>query len=226
MADQIPRLMRRRRRPARSCDECRRRKIKCNRQMPCSHCTATRKHCVFSNTFSNASSRPTLGDTISASPGQHIGVSHVTSQQTSELVPAIPASRDQHRLDPSRTEKTVAPACHQHNTAPEVSEPPSGLPSTSLRHDDRINELESRLRTLEHILSRTILNPSVDNSGVASLAESNYASNPVLQGAKPMLNKSRLFGRTHWTNDVPEVGLMISNSSASTSTNNPLSSNG
>lgn len=170
--------MRRRRRPARSCDECRRRKIKCNRQMPCNHCTATRKHCVFSN----ASSRPTLGNDTRP---RHIGP-QVTPQHVSEPVPA------------------VTHPCG--NDVEDHQNPPRELNESS-RQDDRINDLEIRLRTLEHLLSRSTPKQSVDPSSVASLGESSHASNPVLRGVKPTLNKSRLFGRTHWTNDVPEVGV-------------------
>lgn len=36
-----------RRRPAWSCLECRRRKVKCDRNQPCQHCTAQSKQCVF-----------------------------------------------------------------------------------------------------------------------------------------------------------------------------------
>lgn len=203
--DQTPRLTRRRRRPARSCDECRRRKVKCNRQMPCNHCTATKKHCVFSS----ASSKPSLAEGIGTSLVEHIGLSQVTLQQASQPVAESATSRGQYRLDPSRTETTLTQVYHQPNSAPEAHSSSRDLSSTSLRPNDRINELESRLRTLEHVLSRSIPNASVDTSGTASLVESGYASNPVLHGAKPILNKSRLFGRTHWTNDVPEVGLPI-----------------
>lgn len=187
MTDQTPRVMRRRRRPPRSCDECRRRKIKCNRQMPCNHCTATRKHCFFSN----VSSRPTLGGGIDTT-SQPIGLPQVTPQQPSEPVPAV---------NDSSGNSAVLTGEHMR------WDPPRGL-NESLRQDDRINELESRLRTLEeHLLSRSIPKQSVDTSAAAGLGQSGYASNPVLHGAKPILNKSRLFGRTHWTNDVPEVSV-------------------
>lgn len=191
MSDQSPRVMRRRRRPPRSCDECRRRKIKCNRQLPCNHCTATRKQCVFSN----ASSRPTLGDDVS--PEQHIGP-QATPQQASEPVPAVDGnsavlSHENMRQDPPR----------------ELNESSRVISNASPRHDNRINELESRLQTLEHLLSRSIPKHGVDTSGAASLGDNGFASNPVINGAKPILNKSRLFGRTHWTNDVPEVSLSI-----------------
>ncbi|KAF6825589.1 hypothetical protein CPLU01_10167 [Colletotrichum plurivorum] len=39
--------IRRRRRPALSCLECRRRKIKCDRNEPCAHCVATRNRCTY-----------------------------------------------------------------------------------------------------------------------------------------------------------------------------------
>jgi hypothetical protein len=38
---------RRKRRPALSCSECRRRKRKCNREYPCGHCIAWKTTCVF-----------------------------------------------------------------------------------------------------------------------------------------------------------------------------------
>jgi hypothetical protein len=38
---------RRRRRIARSCIECRRRKIKCDRKDPCTHCVATQLRCIY-----------------------------------------------------------------------------------------------------------------------------------------------------------------------------------
>ena len=38
---------RRRRRPALSCIQCRDRKIKCNREVPCRHCVSTGSHCAY-----------------------------------------------------------------------------------------------------------------------------------------------------------------------------------
>lgn len=43
--DQLP--PRRRRRPALSCFECRRRKIRCDRANPCGHCTLVKLRCEF-----------------------------------------------------------------------------------------------------------------------------------------------------------------------------------
>jgi len=42
-----PQPRRRRRRPALSCVECRRRKIKCDRNNPCSHCVSTKARCTY-----------------------------------------------------------------------------------------------------------------------------------------------------------------------------------
>src|SRR5690606_30487154 len=39
--------VRRRRRPALSCWECRRRKVKCDHKTPCGHCARNKKHCVY-----------------------------------------------------------------------------------------------------------------------------------------------------------------------------------
>ena len=43
----MERQPRRRRRPALSCHECRRRKIKCDRNEPCTNCTLNRCQCLF-----------------------------------------------------------------------------------------------------------------------------------------------------------------------------------
>ncbi|RYO93406.1 hypothetical protein DL766_000796 [Monosporascus sp. MC13-8B] len=43
----MERQSRRRRRPALSCLECRRRKIKCNRNDPCAHCVSARSKCTY-----------------------------------------------------------------------------------------------------------------------------------------------------------------------------------
>ena len=40
---------RKRRRPALSCCECRRRKVKCDREQPCNHCQQSKVSCVFSS---------------------------------------------------------------------------------------------------------------------------------------------------------------------------------
>jgi hypothetical protein len=49
---------RKRRRPALSCVECRRRKIKCDRRMPCSHCMQLKSTlCTYPETHSNVVNR-------------------------------------------------------------------------------------------------------------------------------------------------------------------------
>lgn len=186
MVDQITRVIRRRRRPARSCIECRRRKIKCNRQMPCNHCTATRKHCVFSNVSTSR-----LIDTSSSQPNEPL----ITPPQADQ-VPAKPCGNVAPILENMRQDLPL-----------EVNESSNNISHVSPVHGDRINELERRLGKLENLLSCREPKDGVGIPGAPSLAESGYASNPVLQGAKPILNKSRLFGRTHWTNDVPEVSV-------------------
>lgn len=159
MVDQTPHVKRRRRRPPRSCDECRRRKIKCNRQMPCNHCTATSKHCIFSSAFS----RPAFGDEIDTGPFQRIGP-QVMPPQALEPEPAV--------VDPSGS-------------------------NTVLTGENVTQNLPGELHESSRAISKTCP------------AETGYAPNPVVHGAKPVLNKSRLFGRTHWTNDVLEVGHCV-----------------
>ncbi|EED13582.1 conserved hypothetical protein [Talaromyces stipitatus ATCC 10500] len=208
MIDTNLRVTRRRRRSARSCNECRRRKVKCDRQVPCSRCLTTRKHCVYNNeVLSGVSS----GNTIPTSYTVHIAGPQVTPQSTVE--PALAPSRDDSRAEADGVDTISIPRYTHQNMTPGANALPKDISSVSRRHDDHINELETRLRTLEHLLSRNRSSLDVDrtsNSGPSTIRESEYASNSVLHGTKTTLNKSRLFGRTHWTNDVYEVHILTS----------------
>jgi hypothetical protein len=76
--------------------------------------------------------------------------------------------------------------------------------------DLQIEGLDRRLQALEHVISLyapgslTEKSPPSNQLNVA-VSESETCTLPA--PTKTTLNKSRLFGPTHWTNDIHEVGL-------------------
>jgi hypothetical protein len=73
-----PGVMRRRCRPPRSCAECRRRKVKCDRDMPCSHCVISKKQCTYNN---EASHNVMLSDQTELIPASARPASQGTQRQ-------------------------------------------------------------------------------------------------------------------------------------------------
>lgn len=93
---------RRRRRIARSCIECRRRKIRCDRKDPCTHCVATQLTCIYKGYGGQPSSllQPTeersLLNNITPLPslhGQQIGGNPPATDNNALQGPRTPATR-------------------------------------------------------------------------------------------------------------------------------------
>ena len=81
--------------------------------------------------------------------------------------------------------------------------------SSALNKEDALSELNRRVRTLEQLLSmyapsRAIAKPR--DLGPPSISGFRDVSHPA-QDRRVVLNKSRLFGQTHWTNAAHEVSL-------------------
>jgi hypothetical protein len=155
-----------RRRPARSCQECRRRKVKCDRSEPCGHCVLSKKQCHYGHGLGQASQtvngRASANQVVHghASSG-HAHALHATPAQASAAgTGPIPAS------DASRLTVDVPGA--QLN----------GQPSRSIAR-------------------------SSDPGTTTDANLDNIATGPREGGFS--LNKSGLFGQSHWTNATLEV---------------------
>jgi hypothetical protein len=79
---------RKRRRPPQSCEECRRRKVKCDRAEPCNRCILFHKHCRYGNAASNSKATHNEGvNTFRASRGiARAEQEHPTRAALSEVV--------------------------------------------------------------------------------------------------------------------------------------------
>lgn len=157
---------RRRCRPSRSCRECRRRKVKCDRLEPCGHCVLSKKQCHYGHGLAQASrSVNEPASTSQVVPGRgpnvHVHVPYATPPQASvSAIGPSPAS------DASRLTGRV---------------PDAQLTAQPSRGIARSSDLGATTNT------------NLDNIAAAP------------QDGRISLNKSRLFGQSHWTNSTLEV---------------------
>ncbi|PLB48555.1 putative C6 transcription factor [Aspergillus steynii IBT 23096] len=171
----------RRRRPALSCTICRRRKLKCDRSLPCGQCvkSKTPDRCVYSGPQvpAHSESRP-LGNT----PDRV----QMPASRASSVHGGLYVFDSKHQSSANRVTK------------------PRGRP-------DELYELRHRVQMLEHALSRTGSVPTPDNSGLDGLGESplraSFDTQYISENVKHLPShasfrgkngKSRFCGRCHW----------------------------
>lgn len=179
---------RRRRRPH-SCEECRRRKVKCDRNEPCGHCVLSRNPCVYNTR---------LVDTVSPLNGPnlltYLPAPHAVPEQVSETdsTRALSTFQQPETERPSTLVSAGEVESHEeHPPSTRLSRPP-----LNRAHD--LNELTGRVRTLEQLLS--IWAPSwavtkLRRSGSLNLSDFKDVSRSP-QDRRVALNKSRLY-ETH-----------------------------
>ena len=168
-----------------SCSLCRRRKIRCNRETPCSNCLRSRNaDCVYE---------------IRPSPSwQKQGqISGPAAQQLGSTDEALSSSRG----------STTS------NHAPLSSIPSSTTVSTPVStHSARELEfMKSRIRQLEEQLSKSTAVSSrsfapTPNSNIETISSALggdihiHHEDPLIGHAQAISHKTRLFGRSHWIN--------------------------
>ncbi|KAH8884071.1 hypothetical protein GQ53DRAFT_731238 [Thozetella sp. PMI_491] len=146
---------RRRRRPALSCLECRRRKIKCDRSEPCAHCVSAKIRCVFrvyrdepiDGQSTTTPSPP--GRAASPSPAQKISAREPTGEsgQSPPRQPAAVASG--------------IPEADIRNLLQQIQRLRASTPSKPLRSSDETNrdpaERQSSLQASQIVMNKTRL---------------------------------------------------------------------
>lgn len=157
---------RKRRRSAPSCRECRRRKVKCNRLEPCSHCILSNKPCHYGRGTSP----------VGQTPQGRGSAGHFV--HGSRCVPEVSASG------------VVLPQSFASATEPNSTMEADGLNGSA--QGTQLNIQSS--------------GGSFTSSGQGATNETNpgISGVPSQEGAIA-LNKSRLFGRSHWSNATIEV---------------------
>ncbi|RAK97559.1 putative C6 transcription factor [Aspergillus ibericus CBS 121593] len=175
---------RRRRRPAVSCSLCRSRKIRCNRQLPCSNCVRTRnENCVYAN---------------QASPIQRKRLSQVTEVSTLQPQQALRIDRD-----PSSN----GPPCQSQQSDFLINSPVIVSP-VSTQQPTEVEALKSRIKHLEEqlakaqkpTLSRFRSNIETSTACITKRLHVQYESASGRPAAitRGIMNKTRLLGQSYW----------------------------
>lgn len=182
---------RRRRRPAVSCSLCRKRKIRCNRETPCSNCLRSRNNdCVYE---------------IHPSPPWQQNAQ--TGGPTSGQQFREPYNGSIDGISSSRREPVTS------NQASLSSVPSSTTVSTpiSTASARELESMKNKIRQLEEQLSRTSPAPTrsyapTPNSHIETVSSAIggtihiHHEEPLIGHAQAISHKNRVFGRSHWIN--------------------------
>jgi hypothetical protein len=201
---------RKRRRPALSCVECRRRKIKCDRNNPCTQCTQSKSaSCTYKDGYpGHASGHAAKANSLTTSsvPAQsndYLGSSGL-------IVPFVPEEstvENNAKLHGS-TPRTVPLFNDSHSNSTTLYSPSAGSPEEHQSEQnvqilfDRVSKLEQNLNTV----SPGNLDPSwtsfsaVENHSF--FGQSTRVPVPELRGS---VSKTRLFGQSHWMSSFEHV---------------------
>ncbi|KAI0131801.1 hypothetical protein BJ170DRAFT_221422 [Xylariales sp. AK1849] len=200
---------RRIRRPAVSCSLCRRRKIRCNRENPCSNCLRSKNHdCVYENQFDTQrhlqrlSPRPS-SDGTTQDISSHSHGSHVPGSCSKSRDQSTPGSQRSMPQDPSYSSTSWTNRNSTKAASPGSQQ--SGLTVDAL--NSRIKNLEQRLSHSfpPHIADHpaSVANPETANTIRSQLVADIHTTD------RGVMSKTRLFGRTHWMNGVALLKPML-----------------
>lgn len=185
---------RKQRRPALSCVQCRRRKVKCDRNEPCNRCVQSKNTvCVYEpdqGIIRPKATKP-LAKTSSTSLHNQNGVFNMTRDPIvlKSLQTPAPSIPDDLSSIASLGRGSIANHALSGQQTPESS--------TSLRAfqpEPSIDELKDRVRQLETMVSSLIHS---DQSTTGSASPKSVARPPTLRGRH---DKTRFFGMGHWLN--------------------------
>lgn len=178
--------LRRRRRPALSCLECRRRKIKCDRNDPCRHCIAADTQYIF-QTFQT---RLVSG----------VSDAERTSAISTPTLPDAPASKDRGSSPTATQARETTP----HTTM---------LAQRTDNHKKHQNDNQNPIAASQGILAQSKRpeqghRPTSHNSLLED-GRSILAAQFGLERSQMILNKTRTLRSSHWMGTAPEVSLLL-----------------
>ncbi|KAK4148412.1 hypothetical protein C8A00DRAFT_19752, partial [Chaetomidium leptoderma] len=192
--------VRRRRRPALSCRECRRRKVRCDHNSPCAHCIRHKTQCVY---------KP-FRDHVPTTRPVASGTGTGTGTGTSAAIGASGSSRG--TTEPTET----PPSPSQMHILERVTATRSVFVEPSLA--DLVYRIERPKPPNEALVSRT---PTGDGDSPTLNAQSEADRDPdpdplAPQRAcgpppewQPILNKPRDWGRSRWVGGAPQFAAIM-----------------
>ena len=181
---------RKRRRPALSCFECRRRKIKCDRNQPCNQCVQSR---VPRCSYDAESTPPNLASgQWSETPVASFSATNTQRRAPHPLLPQFPTPASSPRTG-SNTENPIL-----------LPRPPQNHPNYGEPRDTQSFRRPAQLETPTS--QPTIQKPL---TGIETFAAQNKS--PELQG---VLSKNRLYGPSHYVSEFSSLSTLPLNVAA------------
>ncbi|KAI0198797.1 fungal-specific transcription factor domain-containing protein [Astrocystis sublimbata] len=186
---------RNRRRLPRSCEECRRRKVKCDRNQPCSHCVLTKVRCLYKVNRHG----PPAGSGRLREEATTLGNDyplHQVGETRQELNESLRQQQGSDSSTPMVTSGDCSPS-DQFLLRPLSSSQPRNPLNRGVFGGT------APWTPSSHQSKSSIGNQNESASNLQSASDPTEKRNSNHQ-QQLVLNKSRLFGRTHWTNAVYE----------------------
>lgn len=192
----MERQSRRRRRPALSCLECRRRKIKCDRSDPCAHCVSNKATCTYRLFRSETASRPSGSrpspPADSSSPAARsartqpvLGAPDLTTEQHHGGAPGTRVAESELPGSENNINGLGMPAPNRHQFA--------GItPGDLLSREERFNKFSA----------------SSPLHGLSETGQEILTSQLGLEKSQIFLNKTRTLRSSHWMGAAKEVSLI------------------
>lgn len=226
---QKPERRLRRQRPALSCWECRRRKIKCDRNEPCAHCARHGSQCIYrlygdvNKPVSHTSHE--IGTVVCLDEASPVQIEQTPQALTATLVESAPPVEpcDDYGASTNSRSATVADTYTQTEAQECSHQLPQRINGKEVPNVSslQINGLFQRVRKLEEALSRTddSFNTPAGTVHVRPETE-DILENPFAHHAQPdsksgqpewqvVLNKSRDLGRSRRIGEAPEFDAII-----------------
>lgn len=173
------------RRPALSCIQCRRRKVKCDRNVPCNRCTYSKNTVCAYDPEGPARARASLS-AMKSTPKSFHNTENNSGPSTEQV---------SHNTLPLHTAISSVPEVR----SPEVSWTRPPVPHQSQTIEPSVEQLKERIRQLEKIVTVSVDN--VERPEEISLGET-IGKGPILRGTP---DQSRFFGMGHWLTIKKEV---------------------
>lgn len=189
----------RRRRPALACEQCRRRKIKCDRNIPCNNCTKSKiPACSYAPTHIPASRAKKKATQATSSDNS-------ASVRTILPAPTIPSQEELHAEDLfDFTGFGQTGALKSSDPSPQ-NVPSSTAGSTSSVPRSNVEQLTHRVHHLEEKLAKVV---TISNEDASPYSSSQRDSESLPSNGT--VSKTRYFGRSHWMNGTYTVSTAMS----------------
>jgi hypothetical protein len=181
--------------------------VKCDRKEKCSQCFLSKSLCIYSieptQTVLPARTR-TVVPLARPNPPHYMTASY-TPPQVSATGP-LPGFNTFKRIRPKPPSRQASPleagdngadSWTTHHASPSLNDPPE------------LNELNRRIKSLEQLLSNSTPDSATEIPGgqePPSISHSKELSHTP-RDRRVALNKSRLYGQSHWTAGAQEVSL-------------------